>query len=141
MPLLNVDSLKTHFYTRDGIIKAVDGVSFAVDHGETVGIVGESGSGKSVTFYSLLGLIRCPPGRIEAVDAEFDGVDLLGCSKKNIRKIRGNRISMIFQDPLTSLNPYLSIGIQLAEPLVSSPITYQTTTLPLTAFRWNRTVA
>ncbi len=118
MPLLNVDNLKTHFHTRDGIVKAVDGVSFSVERGETLGIVGESGSGKSVTCYSLMGLVRCPPGHIDGEDAGFDGVQLLNCPSQVIREIRGNRISMIFQDPLTSLNPYLSIGSQLSEPLV-----------------------
>ncbi|MEE8398292.1 MAG: ABC transporter ATP-binding protein, partial [Desulfobacterales bacterium] len=117
LPLLSVKDLRTYFYTRDGVARAVDEVSFSIDRGETLGIVGESGSGKSVTCYSLLGLVRCPPGRIDGGVADFDGTDLLCCPEKEIRRIRGNRISMIFQDPLTSLNPYLSIGVQLMEPL------------------------
>ena len=117
MPLLEVDKLRTWFHTRDGIVRAVDGVSFSVDRGETVGIVGESGSGKSVTCYSLLGLIPRPPGRIEGGTAKFDGQDLLSLSEKNLAAIRGKRISMIFQDPMTSLNPFLRISSQLIEPL------------------------
>jgi len=115
---LDVEDLRTYFYTRDGVARAVDGVSFSVDRGETLGIVGESGCGKSVTCYSLLGLIRCPPGRIDSGIARFDGIDLLSCSDREIRKIRGDRISMIFQDPMTGLNPYLPIGIQVMEPLL-----------------------
>lgn len=117
MPLLEVDKLRTWFHTRDGIVRAVDGVSFSVGRGETVGIVGESGSGKSVTCYSLLGLIPRPPGRIEGGTAKFDGDDLLSLSEKQLAAIRGKRISMIFQDPMTSLNPFLRISSQLIEPL------------------------
>ncbi|MCB1064868.1 MAG: ABC transporter ATP-binding protein [Verrucomicrobiae bacterium] len=117
MPLLEVDNLKVRFHTRNGIVRAVDGVSFAVEKGETVGIVGESGSGKSVTCYSLLGLIPMPPGKIEGGTAMFDGQDLLSLTEKQLSKIRGKRISMIFQDPMTSLNPYLKISTQLTEPL------------------------
>ena len=119
MPLLNVEDLRTTFHTRNGVVKAVDGVSFSVDRGETLGIVGESGSGKSVTCYSLMGLIPEPPGRIESGRAIFDGVDLLSCPTKVLREIRGGRISMIFQDPMTSLNPYLRISDQLIEPLMT----------------------
>jgi oligopeptide transport system ATP-binding protein len=97
----------------------VDGISFEVNEGETLGIVGESGSGKSVSCYSLLGLVQCPPGRIENGIAFFKGIDLLKCLSKELRKIRGNRISMIFQDPMTSLNPYLTIGLQLTESLLA----------------------
>ena len=93
-------------------------VSFDVAPGETLGIVGESGSGKSVTCYSMMGLIPMPPGRIESGSAMLDGTDLLHCPEKELRSIRGKRISMIFQDPMTSLNPYLTIGEQVAEPLV-----------------------
>ena len=118
MPLLTVDNLRTHFHTRDGIVRAVDGVSFAIDRGETLGIVGESGSGKSVSCYSLLGLVPMPPGRIEGGTASFDGVDLLSASTKVLRSIRGKRIAMIFQDPMTALNPYMTIGAQVAEPLI-----------------------
>jgi oligopeptide transport system ATP-binding protein len=118
MPLLQVENLRTFFHTRNGVVRAVNGVSFAIQKGETLGIVGESGSGKSVTGYSMLGLIPQPPGRIESGRALFDGVDLLSCSKKELQKIRGKRISMIFQDPMTSLNPYLRIVDQLIEPLL-----------------------
>jgi oligopeptide transport system ATP-binding protein len=118
MPLLEVEDLRTYFHTRAGVIRAVDGVSFALQKGETVGIVGESGSGKSVTCYSLLGLIPQPPGRIESGTARFDGIDLFHCSGKQLRQIRGKRIAMIFQDPMTSLNPYLRVSEQIMEPLL-----------------------
>ncbi|HEY0793166.1 MAG TPA: ABC transporter ATP-binding protein [Chthoniobacterales bacterium] len=118
MPLLSVENLKTYFYTRAGTVRAVDGVSFDLESGKTLGIVGESGSGKSVTCYSILGLVPQPPGRIVGGRALFAGVDLLACSKEQLRKIRGKRISMIFQDPMTSLNPYLRISEQLMEPLL-----------------------
>ncbi|AKM09730.1 ABC transporter ATP-binding protein [Croceicoccus naphthovorans] len=117
MALLDVKDLRTSFYTRDGVVRAVDGVSFSLDKGETLGIVGESGSGKSVTCYSLMRLIPEPPGRIDGGTAIFDGQDLLRMSEKELRKIRGRRISMIFQDPMTSLNPYLRISTQLIEAL------------------------
>ncbi len=117
MALLTVNNLRTYFHTRDGIVRAVDGISYAVEKGETLGIVGESGSGKSVSCYSLLGLIPSPPGRIESGTALFDGVDLLRCRENELRGIRGRRISMIFQDPMTALNPYMTIGAQLMEPL------------------------
>ncbi len=116
--LLDVKNLRTFFHTRVGVVRAVDGVSFGIEKGETLGIVGESGSGKSVTCYSLLGLIPQPPGRIESGQAMFDGVDLLHCSKAKLRAISGRRLSMIFQDPMTSLNPYMRIGDQLIEPLL-----------------------
>ena len=115
--LLDVKGLTTRFHTRNGIVHAVEDVSFSVDRGQTLGIVGESGSGKSVTCYSLLGLIPMPPGRIEKGSAVFDGTDLLKASEKQLRGIRGKRISMIFQDPMTSLNPYMRISDQLTEPL------------------------
>ena len=118
MPLLQVENLRTAFHTRNGVVRAVNDVSFHVDKGETLGIVGESGSGKSVTCYSLMGLIPQPPGRIEAGRAMFDGVDLLHCSKRERAAIRGRRVSMIFQDPMTSLNPYLRVGQQIIEPLM-----------------------
>jgi len=118
MALLEVNDLRTYFHTRVGTVRAVDGVSFSVEKGETLGIVGESGCGKSVTCYSMLGLIPMPPGRIESGTAMFDGVDLLRASGKQRRQIRGKRISMIFQDPMTALNPYMTIGKQLAEPLI-----------------------
>ena len=117
MPLLDVRNLTTRFHTRNGIVHAVEDVSFFVEAGETLGIVGESGSGKSVTCYSLLGLIPQPPGRIHAGTAMFDGVDLLKANDRQLRKIRGKRISMIFQDPMTSLNPFMKVRDQLTEPL------------------------
>ena len=118
MSLLSVTDLRTHFHTRSGIYRAVDGVSFSVERGETLGIVGESGSGKSVTCYSIMGLIPTPPGRIVSGTAMFDGVDLLHCSPAQARSIRGKRVAMIFQDPMTSLNPYMRISEQLIEPLL-----------------------
>ena len=116
--MLSVRNLSASFHTRAGIVRAVRNVSFDVAPGETLGIVGESGSGKSVTCYSMMGLIPMPPGRIESGSAMLDGMDLLHCPEKELRSIRGKRISMIFQDPMTSLNPYLTIGEQVAEPLV-----------------------
>ncbi|PCJ91986.1 MAG: ABC transporter ATP-binding protein [Porticoccaceae bacterium] len=118
MPLLEVKNLSIHFHTRAGVVKAVDGISFSVDCGETLAIVGESGSGKSVACYSLLNLIPQPPGRIESGTALFDGRDLLQTPEKDLQKIRGNDIAIIFQDPMTSLNPYLTVGEQLIEPLI-----------------------
>ncbi len=118
MPLLTVNDLRTYFHTRSGVYRAVDGVSFHLEPGEILGIVGESGSGKSVTCYSLMGLIPQPPGRIESGTAMFDGVDLLHCSPAQARAIRGKRISMIFQDPMTSLNPFMRVSDQIIEPLL-----------------------
>jgi oligopeptide/dipeptide ABC transporter ATP-binding protein len=118
MPLLEVTDLRTYFHTRRGVYRAVDGVSFSLEKGETLGIVGESGSGKSVTCYSIMGLIPQPPGRIESGRALFDGTDLLHCTPAELRAIRGKRIAMVFQDPMTSLNPYLRISEQLIEPLL-----------------------
>jgi oligopeptide transport system ATP-binding protein len=118
MPLLSVQDLRTYFHTRNGVYRAVDGVSFELERGETLGIVGESGSGKSVTCYTLMGLLPQPPGRIESGTAVFDGIDLLRCTPAQARAIRGKRIAMIFQDSMTSLNPYLRISEQLIEPLL-----------------------
>jgi oligopeptide transport system ATP-binding protein len=118
MALLTVTDLRTTFHTRNGVYRAVDGVSFSLERGETLGIVGESGSGKSVTCYSIMGLVPQPPGRIEGGSALFDGVDLLRCSPRQARSVRGKRVSMIFQDPMTSLNPYLRISEQVIEPLL-----------------------
>ncbi|HEY8996239.1 MAG TPA: ABC transporter ATP-binding protein [Lacunisphaera sp.] len=118
MPLLDVRNFSVSFHTRSGVYRAVNDVSFALEKGEILGIVGESGSGKSVTCSSLLGLIPQPPGRIESGTAMFDGVDLLTCPRSQLRDIRGRRIAMIFQDPMTSLNPYLRISEQLIEPLL-----------------------
>ena len=115
--LLDIQDLKVHFHTRDGVVKAVDGVSLKVEPGEVAGIVGESGSGKSVTAYSMLGLIPMPPGRIEGGRALFQGTDLLRLNERELNAYRGRKISMIFQDPMTSLNPYLRVSTQLVEPL------------------------
>jgi oligopeptide transport system ATP-binding protein len=118
MPILDVQDLTTYFHTRNGVVRAVDGVSFTLERGETLGIVGESGSGKSVSCYSLMGLIPQPPGRIESGKAILDGeIDLLSCGEKALRRVRGKRISMIFQDPMTSLNPYLRVSTQIIEAL------------------------
>ncbi len=115
--LLRVNNLKTYFYRSEGVIKAVDGISYNLDYGEILGIVGESGSGKTVSVLSLLGLIR-RNGRIEGGEAIFDGKDLLKLSKEELREIRGKDISIIFQDPMTSLNPIMRIGMQVMEPLI-----------------------
>ena len=116
MSLLEVENLQTHFRTPDGVNRAVDGVSFAVERGETVAIVGESGCGKSVTANSILRLVPQPPGKI-AGQIRFDGADLLKLSERAMRNIRGNHISMVFQEPMTSLNPVLAVGSQIAETL------------------------
>ena len=116
MPLLEVDHLRTHFRTPDGIVRAVDGISFHVDAGEVLAIVGESGCGKSVTAMSILRLIPDPPGR-SAGAIRFEGRDLLQATERDMRKIRGNDISMIFQEPMTSLNPVLTVGRQIGEAL------------------------
>jgi peptide/nickel transport system ATP-binding protein len=116
-PLLEVDGLKTWFFTRDGVVRAVDGVSFSVHPGETVAMVGESGCGKSVTSLSILRLIASPPGRTIGGRITLEGRDLLALPEEEMRKVRGNEISMIFQEPMTSLNPVLTIGRQIAETL------------------------
>jgi oligopeptide transport system ATP-binding protein len=116
-PLLEVRNLETQFKTQDGIVRAVNNVSFHLDRGETLGIVGESGSGKSVTALSIMRLIPSPPGRIVGGQIVFDGENLLDYTEEEMRHIRGNRISMIFQDPMTSLNPVLTIGRQITEAL------------------------
>src|ERR1700724_1951601 len=116
-PILDIAELRTWFFTRDGVVRAVDGVSFHVIPGETLAIVGESGCGKSVTALSILRLILSPPGRIVSGAIRFAGRDLLGLSEAEIRDVRGNEISMIFQEPMTSLNPVLTIGHQIAETL------------------------
>ena len=118
MSILEVSNLTIRFYTRNGVTTAVDDISFSMEQGETLAIVGESGSGKSVSCYSLLGLIPQPPGRIDAGTAMFNGKDLLHCTDAEMRAIRGNEIAFIFQDPMTSLNPFLTIGEQLIEPLI-----------------------
>ncbi|MDA0790886.1 MAG: ABC transporter ATP-binding protein [Proteobacteria bacterium] len=115
--LLEVKGLKTHFFTDEGVVKAVDGISFDLGKGEVLGLVGESGSGKSVSALSMLRLIPNPPGRIVAGEIHFNGRDLLRISEDEMRHIRGNEIAMIFQEPMTSLNPVLTVGRQVAEPL------------------------
>ncbi len=116
--LLNVRDLETQFKTPEGIVHAVNGVSFTLSEGETLGVVGESGCGKSVTMLSCLRLIPSPPGKIVAGEAFFRGQDLLKMDNEEIRHVRGGQIGMVFQDPMTSLNPVLTIGKQLAEPLM-----------------------
>ncbi len=113
--ILSVNNLKTYFQTEDGIVKAVDGITFTLEKGETLGIVGESGSGKSVTNLSVMRLIPEPPGKIVDGDIIFSGIDVRKLSIDEVRKIRGKRIAMIFQDPMTSLNPFLKISTQLME--------------------------
>ncbi|MBI1188645.1 MAG: ATP-binding cassette domain-containing protein [Alphaproteobacteria bacterium] len=112
-PLLEVEGLRTHFFTRAGVVKAVDGVSFALAPGEILGLVGESGSGKSVTGFSLLGLID-PPGRIVDGSVRLEGEELVGMPTRALRRLRGRRIAMVFQDPMMTLNPVLSIGTQMS---------------------------
>ena len=117
-PLLEIDDLRTWFFTRDGVVRAVDGVSLSVLPGETLAIVGESGCGKSVTALSVLRLIASPPGRTVSGSIRFAGRDLLALSEAEMRTVRGNEISMIFQEPMTSLNPVMTIGRQIAETLI-----------------------
>lgn len=116
--LLSVKNLKTYFYTDDGVIPAVDGISFDLDRGGTIGIVGESGCGKSVTSLSVMGLIPQPPGKIESGEIFFEGKDLLKFSEGEMRHVRGNEISMIFQEPMTSLNPVFTVGNQISEAVM-----------------------
>ena len=118
MSLLSVKDLEVTFKTEDGIVRAVNGLSLSLEAGETLGIVGESGSGKSVTALSIMRLIAMPPGRIESGSITFNGQDLLKLGEAEMRQIRGNKISMIFQDPMTSLNPVLTVGDQIAEAIM-----------------------
>ena len=115
--LLEVKNLCTQFFTQDGVVNAVNGISYTLDEGETLGVVGESGCGKSVGVMSLIKLIPSPPGKVVDGEVMFDGQDLLRMSDNEIRSIRGNKIGMIFQDPMTSLNPVLTIGRQISEAL------------------------
>jgi oligopeptide transport system ATP-binding protein len=116
-PLLEVDDLRVHFHTQDGIVKAVDGVSYTLGLGETLGVVGESGSGKSVTALSIMRLLAMPPAKIHSGDIRFKGRSLLSMSEKELQNIRGNHIAMVFQDPLSSLNPVYRVGKQVGEGL------------------------
>jgi oligopeptide transport system ATP-binding protein len=118
MPLLSVKDLEVTFSTDDGIVRAVNGLSFDIEPGKTLGIVGESGSGKSVTALSIMRLISMPPGRIEKGEVLFNGQDLLKLGEQQMRHIRGNKIAMIFQDPMTSLNPVLTVGDQIMETIM-----------------------
>ncbi|MDP3879597.1 MAG: ABC transporter ATP-binding protein [Dehalococcoidales bacterium] len=115
--ILEVRNLTTHFYTEDGVVRAVNGVSYSVARGETIALVGESGCGKTVSALSILRLIKEPPGKILSGEVIFDGADLLKLSGEELRKVRGDRISMIFQEPMTSLNPVLTVGRQISEAL------------------------
>ena len=115
--LLEVKNLATEFSTQDGVVRAVDGISYDLNEGEIIGIVGESGCGKTVSALSVMRLIASPPGKIVGGEVIFDGKDLLKLSGAQMRRVRGNRISMIFQEPMTSLNPVLTIGRQLTETL------------------------
>jgi len=118
VPILEIRDLKTYFFTRDGVTKAVDGVSYSVQRGETLGVVGESGCGKSVTALSILRLIPDPPGKIVSGAILFNGTDLLKLPARKMQDIRGNDISMIFQEPMTSLNPVLTVGHQISEAII-----------------------
>jgi ABC-type dipeptide/oligopeptide/nickel transport system ATPase component len=117
--VLEVNDLKTHFFTREGVVQAVDGISFSLEKGKTLGIVGESGCGKSVTALSIMGLIPKPPARIVGGEVLFDGKDLAKLSEGEMQHIRGNEVAMIFQDPMTSLNPTLKIGTQITETILA----------------------
>ncbi|HJU86316.1 MAG TPA: ABC transporter ATP-binding protein [Gemmatimonadota bacterium] len=117
MALLEVNDLKTHFFTREGVVQAVDGVSFQLEKGRTLGIVGESGCGKSVTALSIMGLIPKPPAKIVQGSVTFEGRDLTKLSERQLEDVRGRQIAMIFQDPMTSLNPTFRIGTQITETL------------------------
>ena len=117
-PLLQIKDLKTIFNTEYGTVNAVDGISYDLQEGETLGLVGESGCGKSVSALSIMGLIPSPPGKVISGEVNFNGRDLLKMTPEEVRKIRGNEIAMIFQEPMTSLNPVLTIGRQIIEPLM-----------------------
>src|SRR5438105_1819218 len=116
-PLLEVRGLETHFATEGGIVRAVDGVSFSIEAGKTLGMVGESGCGKSVTALSILRLVPSPPGRIVGGEILYQGRNLLVLSESEMRRVRGNEIAMIFQEPMTSLNPVFTVGDQIAEAI------------------------
>ena len=115
--ILDVKNLQTYFHTRNGIVKAVDGLNFQLKKGQCLGVVGESGSGKSVSMMSVMGLLPTPPAKIEADYINFKGENLLNYNETQMRQVRGSKISMIFQDPMTSLNPYLTIATQMTEAI------------------------
>ena len=115
--LLEVKDLATHFFTPDGVVKAVDGISYHIDEGEVLGMVGESGCGKSVSALSIMRLVASPPGKTVAGEVLFEGENLLNVDDREMRRIRGNRMAMVFQEPMTSLNPVLTIGLQITETL------------------------
>jgi oligopeptide transport system ATP-binding protein len=117
MALLEVSDLRTHFFTREGVVRAVDGISFSVEPGRTLGLVGESGCGKSVTALSIMGLLPKPPARVVGGSVHFEGRDLARLSERELEDVRGREIAMIFQDPMTSLNPTLTIGTQITETM------------------------
>lgn len=117
--LLEVRDLSVRFLTPEGVVRAVEKVDLRVDHGQAIGLVGESGCGKSVTSLSIMGLIPCPPGRIESGQVLLEGTDLLALSEDEMRRVRGRQLAMIFQEPMTSLNPVMTIGHQVAEPLMA----------------------
>ena len=116
-PLLEIKNLKTHFFTREGIVKAVDGVDLVLNEGETLGLVGESGCGKSMTALSVMRLVPEPMGQIVEGAIFFEGKDLVRATEAEMRKIRGNKISMVFQEPMTSLNPVFKVGTQISEAI------------------------
>ena len=118
MKFLEIKNLKTFFHTRSGTVRAVDDISFSIEKGEIVGVVGESGSGKSVTCHTMLGLLPRPPARVEGGIVNFQGEDLVTLPKSTLRALRGKRISMVFQDPMSCLNPFITIVEQVAEPLI-----------------------
>jgi len=136
--LLEVKDLRTYFNTEDGEVRAVDGISFQLKRGETLGIVGESGSGKSVTNLSIIRLIPSPPGRIVSGHVLFDGSDILGLKEDEVRRIRGRRIAMIFQDPMTSLNPFMKISRQLMESRNCTSAIQNTRTMNMLSRCWRR---
>ena len=139
-PILEVKGLKTYFYTEEGVLPGVDGLDFTLEQGKVLAIVGESGCGKSVTSLSILRIVQSPPGRIIAGEILYNGKDLLKLSERDMRKIRGNDISMIFQEPMTSLNPVFTVGQQIMESLTlhqgmtkkqaRAPVSYTHLTLP-----------
>jgi len=117
-PLMEINNLTTRFHTQDGTVNAVNGISYSLNHGEILGVVGESGCGKSVHALSIMRLIQIPPGEISAGEVIFDGRDLLKLSEKEMRSVRGHEIAMVFQDPMSSLNPVYTVGFQISEALI-----------------------